>query len=288
MAIRQNTVLLKRSNVIGKIPPLSGVSIGELALNTADTKLYTSFTSGTTGATEVRQIGWDRLSTESGGTVNGNVIINNGLTASTITITTQPETDTQTETQYLIRDSATGIIKTKIIPGPTVYGLYAQTGNSITVSATTSELSIIGPGVGTLSVPANGFSVGDSFIVKISGDLGANNGDDLTLRIKSGSAEFGVIGPISMPNVTSSHFSFEVVFTIRSLGTAGNAKIQSSGYFTFTQNAGNSFQGDNFSTLNDTTFDTTIPNQLDITAQFSTTNTANFIFTEVLVLNKIY
>lgn len=70
MATRQNTVLLKRSNVIGKIPPLSGLTLGEMALNTADAKLYSLFTSGTTGATEVRQIGWDRIS-RTGDTVTG-------------------------------------------------------------------------------------------------------------------------------------------------------------------------------------------------------------------------
>ena len=36
-------------------------------------------------------------------------------------------------------------------------------GDSVVVSGTTSETSIIGGGVGTLTVPANGFSVGDSF-----------------------------------------------------------------------------------------------------------------------------
>jgi hypothetical protein len=217
------------------------------------------------------------ISTQSACTVH----INNLLIKNT------PPQD-QTATDYLVRDTISGMVKYKTIPGPTVYGLFAQTGNSITVSGTTSELSIIGSGVGTLSVPANGFSVGDSFAIRISGDIGSNQNDDLTLRVKSGLAEFGVVGPLNMPNVTSSHFSFEVTFTIRALGTAGNAKIQSSGYFTFTQNAGGSFEGDNFSTLNQTTFDTTIPNQLEITAQFNSTNAANFIFTEILVLNKIY
>jgi len=70
MANRQNTLLLKRSNVIGKIPPISGLTLGEMALNTADAKLYSLYTSGTTGATEVRQIGWDRIS-RTGDTVTG-------------------------------------------------------------------------------------------------------------------------------------------------------------------------------------------------------------------------
>lgn len=71
MATRQNTFLLKRSNVIGKIPPLSGLTVGELGLNTADAILYTLFTSGTTGGTEVREIGWNRIH-RTGDTVNGN------------------------------------------------------------------------------------------------------------------------------------------------------------------------------------------------------------------------
>ena len=71
MAQRQNTLLLKRSNVIGKIPPVSGLTLGELAFNTADTILYGSFTSGTTGATEIREIGWNRIH-RTGDTVTGN------------------------------------------------------------------------------------------------------------------------------------------------------------------------------------------------------------------------
>jgi len=87
MAIRQNTLLIKRSNIIGKIPPISGLTLGEMALNTADAKLYTLFTSGTTGATEVRQIGWDRVS-KTGDTISGDLIVNGNLTATTISATT--------------------------------------------------------------------------------------------------------------------------------------------------------------------------------------------------------
>jgi len=87
MANRQNTLLIKRSNVIGKLPPISGLTLGELALNTADAKLYTLFTSGTTGATEVRQIGWDRVS-KTGDTITGDLIVDGGLTATTISATT--------------------------------------------------------------------------------------------------------------------------------------------------------------------------------------------------------
>lgn len=167
-------------------------------------------------------------------------------------------------------------------------GLYSQTGNSVTVSGTTSETTIIGNGSGTLSVPASGFSVGDSFTVKMFGNVGAKNGNTLTIKIKSGSIILGTTGAINMPSVTNSYFSLDVGFTIRSIGATGIASIISSGFFSFTQNASGSLEAASFSTLNNTTFDTTIPNTLNITAEFSTTNSSNFIYSEFLVLNKVY
>ena len=83
MANRQTTFLLKRSNVPGKIPPMSGLTIGELALNTADAILYTS---GTT-SNSILPIGWDRIH-RTGDTVTGNFVFNGGLTANTISATT--------------------------------------------------------------------------------------------------------------------------------------------------------------------------------------------------------
>ena len=66
MAKRQTTFLIKRSNVPGKVPPASGLTSGELALNTADAILYTS---GST-ANQILPIGWDRIH-RTGDTVTG-------------------------------------------------------------------------------------------------------------------------------------------------------------------------------------------------------------------------
>jgi hypothetical protein len=79
MAKRQNTFLIKRSNVPGKVPNPGDLQLGELALNTADVILYAS---GTT-SNQILPIGWDRLSILSGGTVNGNVNINGSISATT-------------------------------------------------------------------------------------------------------------------------------------------------------------------------------------------------------------
>ena len=175
-----------------------------------------------------------------------------------------------------------------VSPFPYVYGLYSQTSNSAVVSGTTSETSIIGSGVGTLTVPANGFTVGDSFTATMMGHIGANNNDDLTIRVKSGSATLGTIGPINLSTATDQHFKLDLYFTIRVTGTTGVASIMAGGSFSYSKNAGGAFESANFTNQNNTTFDTTTSNTLVITAQFDSTNAANAIYSEIFVLNKTY
>jgi len=173
-------------------------------------------------------------------------------------------------------------------PYPSVYGLFSQTGDSVSVSGTTTESTIVGGGVGSLSVPANGFSVGDSFNVSVLGHISSKNNDTLTIRVKSGSVVFGVMGPVTMSQSNNKHFDLQIYFTIRNIGPAGTASILSGGQFNYSKDASFSFEGADFTTLNNTTFDTTTSNTLNITAQWSSADSANSIYSEVLILNKLY
>ena len=108
MPTRQNIFKLKRSNISGKIPTISGLTVGELAINTQDGFLYTSIAdSGGTTTVSIRQIGWDRLSTISGGTVNGPVIFNSGVTATTFQ-TTSIKIDGPTTAGYVLTTDVNG------------------------------------------------------------------------------------------------------------------------------------------------------------------------------------
>ena len=187
----------------------------------------------------------------------------------------------QAGTTYKVKSS-------NLAPYPTVYGLFSQTADSIAVSGTTSEGSIIGTGVGTLNVPANGFSVGDSFNVAVMGHLSSKNNDTLTFRIKTDSIVLGTIGPITMSQSTNKHFDLQLYFTIRAIGVAGVASILSGGQFNNSKDASFTFEGADYTNINNTTFDTTISNTLDITAQWSSSDVQNSIYSEILVLNKIY
>ena len=178
-------------------------------------------------------------------------------------------------------------LQANLIPA-TNYGLYAQTSNSTPITATTSELSLIGAGIGTLSVPANSFKVGDSFLAKLYGHITCIGTATIQIRIKSGSVLLADTGIISLDVTTNKHWNIEVSFTIRSLGVASVGSIVSGGLFSYIKNSGLNFEGSNFVSLNNTTFDTTILNTLDITAQWNTNNAGNNIYSELFVLNKIY
>lgn len=184
-------------------------------------------------------------------------------------------------TTYKIKNSV-------LAPFPTVYGLFAQTGNSVSVSATTVETTIIDGGVGTLTVGANQFQIGDSFRADFGGLLSAKNNDTLRIRVKAGSVILADSGPQTMVASTDDVWQFSINFTIRNVGTAGTAEIVSLGVFHTTKQSNNNQGGFAFNTVNNTTFDTTISNTLNVTAQWSSNSTDNSIYSDIFVLNKIY
>lgn len=175
------------------------------------------------------------------------------------------------------------------LPNTINYGLFSQTENSIPITGTTQELSLIGLGVGTLSVPANGFSVGDSFEANLIGQLSCVGTAQLDIRIKTTS---GVLLAdtqiVNMDTTTNKKWRLNIVFTIREVGEAGVSSIVSGGLFSYNKNSGNNFEGANFSIINDSTFDTTISNTLLVTAQWNTNNAGNSIHSEIFTLNKIF
>lgn len=172
-------------------------------------------------------------------------------------------------------------------PGNT-YGLYAQTANSTVITGTTSELSLIGSGIGTLSVPANAWNIGDSFRADFGGLLSSKNNDTIRIRVKAGSVILADSGVQTMQTATDDVWELSINFTVRALGAAGVASIVSLGVFHNTKQSNNAPQGFAFNTVNNTTFDTTILNTLDVTAQFSSDSGLNSMYTDIFVLNKIY
>ena len=189
----------------------------------------------------------------------------------------------------IVQNGVTSKIKESTLnPFPKNYGFFSQTSDSPIISGTTAESTIIGNGVGTLIVPPNTFKVGDSFSVAMGGLLSSRNNDTLRVRVKSGPVILGDSGNQILSSSINDVFKLSVDFTIRSLGGPGVASLISVGVFQTTKQSNNTPAGFAFNTVNSTTFDTTITNTLDITAEFSSSNSLNSIYTDVFVLNKIY
>jgi hypothetical protein len=188
------------------------------------------------------------------------------------------------------QDGVTYRVKNSTLaPFPTVYGLFSQTANSVSVSATTIETTIIDGGVGTLTVGANQFQIGDSFRADFGGLLSSKNNDTLRIRVKTtGGVILADSGPQTMVASVNDVWQFSINFTIRQLGVAGVADIVSLGVFHTTKQSNNSQGGFAFNTVNNTTFDTTVSNTLNVTAEWSSDSPLNSIYSDIFILNKIY
>lgn len=174
-------------------------------------------------------------------------------------------------------------------PGPVGGGLFTQTANSVPVSGTTAETSVINGGVGSLTIPANGFVVGDSFNASLSGVMNAANNQTIRIRVKAGSI---ILLDSGVQNLTSSiindTWTMGIDFTIRQIGAAGVASIASFGRFSYAKTNNGNVEGFGMNTINSTTFDTTVSNTLSITVQWGSNNAGNSIYTDVFVLKKTY
>jgi hypothetical protein len=174
-------------------------------------------------------------------------------------------------------------------PSTVSYGLFAQTADSTLITNTTAESSLINGGVGTLTIPANGFQVGDSFRAVFCGVINANNNQNITIRVKAGSIVLLDSGAQNLgSSVINDVWSLNIDFTIRAIGAAGVASIVSLASFHYTKTNNASVQGFGFNTVNNTTFDTTVSNALNVTAQWGTASSGNNIYSDIFILNKIY
>jgi hypothetical protein len=172
---------------------------------------------------------------------------------------------------------------------PTIsYGLYAQTNLSTPVVNTTVETTIIGSGVGTLSVPANTFKVGDSFIAKMCGKMSCLNNSDLTINITANNINIVAIPLLNLVSATNKIWDLIIDFTISQIGGVGVGDMHINGTFNYNRQSNNQFVATNFLTTNIPAFDTTIQNTLDIKATWGAASVSNSIQSQNFNLFRIF
>ena len=177
-------------------------------------------------------------------------------------------------------------------PGPIgpagTNGLYAQTALGTLITDTIVETSLIGTGVGSLTIPANGFSVGDSFTAKVCGALSCANNETIHIRVKSDGVTIADTGIFQMKLTTDKYFELILDFTIAAIGGPGTAKLFTNGQYSYNHNAAGEIAGNNFALVSDTVFNTTVTNVLSITAEWGSAKDANKIQSQNFVLTRVY
>jgi hypothetical protein len=163
-----------------------------------------------------------------------------------------------------------------------VGGLSSGTSNSATLGGSTAEQSILASTfVGSRQAPANTFQQGDAYVATLAGNF----------SLKGGALGTTILSTLVVNLNASSgvYYELEINFVVRQIGVAGVADLAINYDFTYNQTAmGGSFSGERLCESNNTTFDSTILNQLDITAQFSSTSANNSIETILSTLGKTY
>lgn len=220
----------------------------------------------------------------------GSISIDDPSSPSIMNLTVSPLSDSRdvalpdkTGTIALLSDIPT-------IPVSNNYGLAAQIDSSTNIVNTIVESTLISNEYeGTLSVPPNGFAVGDSFKVSLMGHINCLSSATLRIRIKtSAGVIFADTGAISLETATAKHWKLDIEFTIRQIGGEGIASIVSGGSFSYNKDASNNPESITFISINNTNFKTTISNELAITAQWNNANSSNAIYSDIFTLNKVY
>ena len=92
---------------------------------------------------------------------------------------------------------------------------------------------------------------------------------------------------VSLTNSSNEFFEIEIDFTIRQIGGTGVADIVANIDFTYSDSGATNWRGSRDVSVNNTTFDTTISNTLDVTCQFSSTSANNSLQTRQATLGQV-
>lgn len=176
--------------------------------------------------------------------------------------------------QYSIQDSngaayvATGV--------PNLMPIFAQTA-SVTVANTASELTLVGSGYGSLTLPANFFITGKTIKVTVSGVRSATAAPTIQIKVKLGSTTVLDSTAVTSGNQTNQAFVIQGWITCRSAGGSGTVFCQ--GVYSEVGNA--QFGMANTGTQ---TIDTTTTQTVNVTVQWGTASSSNTITATNLIL----
>lgn len=167
-------------------------------------------------------------------------------------------------------------------------GIFSQTAQSAIITNTVTESTIVGTGTGSLTFPANTFTVGNSYAMKMGGLMSSLNNVTIRIRIKSNGNILADTGVVTLPAITNKFWEIELDLTVRAIGAATVASLLTNGQFVYVKDASNAYEGAGFNLLNTATFDTTISNTINVTIEWGAASASNSISSDSFVMWNTY
>ena len=167
-------------------------------------------------------------------------------------------------------------------------GVYSGTSDGVVINNTTEQSVLPTSGVGILTIPANGFSVGDCFHCVVAGDCSFDKNDNIQIKLKENGSILAQTPIFNLEDAQSggNAFEIEIDFTIRSIGVGGS--IATNFDFTYNKDGVDSKDFRGTRAMDVQTIDTTVSSTLDITVQFPTNITPSSLQTRLFRLQKVF
>ena len=163
---------------------------------------------------------------------------------------------------------------------PPFVGLYSAT-TSVTIANTAAQLTLIGSGVGSLSVGANTFTPGMGFTARTGGTFGALNNATIRFRLTNSGVLFDSGLLTFSPAIAAGRaWNADITFVY----TGGSTLVTT---FNYQYSTGPDARGFTSSQTNNT-FNPAIVNTLGFTAQWGAASASNTISSSYFVLTRLY
>jgi hypothetical protein len=210
-------------------------------------------------------------------TNNGHVLQVNG--AVTINKDSAQIISTPTTQYQALIDTATGLIQRQPLKQK-----FTQTADAV-VNGTNTETTLVGSGVGTLTIPANYLTAGKSYRVTVRGkyNTDATNPAQMNWKVKLGGTVIAASGNAGLgTNKVDKGYEVHCDFTCRTTGSTGTVMAQ--GMFFTEDGPGAKNMTNGFAT---TTIDTTVSNAVDVTVTLTDSSSGNSCYAYILILEEI-
>ena len=162
-----------------------------------------------------------------------------------------------------------------------VGALYIQT-NSVTVANTVTETTLVGTGIGTVTLPANFFAIGKSLRLALTGFHSSVATPTVTVRLKLGATTIIDSGATASGNGANDGFVLNLILTCRTIGGTGTVVAQ--GLYQEIHSSGARVE---LVELTSDTIDTTASQAVSVTFQWGTASASNTVTCTNFIMEAI-